>query len=97
MRLERLLAAIDAHLDQDPIERARLRVPQAEGRALAQLESRSVVISRKYVEDEMVEFEVDAPESLLRVLKKFRVDVRAEARKARVRKAAGKTKKPSKG
>jgi GTP-binding protein HflX len=96
MRLERLLAAIDAHLDLDPIERARLRVPQAEGRALAQLESRSVVISRKYVEDEMVEFEVDAPESLLRVLKKFRVDVRAEARKARVRKAAGKTKKPSK-
>jgi GTP-binding protein HflX len=97
MRLERLLAAIDAHLDQDPIERARLRVPQAEGRALAQLEARSVVISRKYVEDEMVEFEVDAPESLLRVLKKFRVDVRAAVRKPRARKAAGKTKKPSKG
>ncbi len=41
LRLEQLLAAIDAHLDQDPIERARLRVPQSEGKALAQLESRS--------------------------------------------------------
>ena len=55
------------------------------------------MVSRKYVEDEMVELEVDAPESLLRVLKKFRVDVRAAVRKPRVRKAAGKLKRPSKG
>jgi 50S ribosomal subunit-associated GTPase HflX len=71
LHLERLLAAIDAHLDQDPIARARLRVPQAEGRALAQLESRSVILSRQYGENEMVELEVDAPESLLRRLSRF--------------------------
>src|SRR6202158_3017357 len=45
LRLECLLAAIDARLDQDPIVRARLRVPQSEGKALAQLESRSVILS----------------------------------------------------
>ena len=32
LHLDRLLAAIDAHLDLDPIERAHLRVPQSEGR-----------------------------------------------------------------
>ena len=72
LHLERLLAAIDAHLEQDPIARARLRVPQAEGKALAQLESRSVIVSRQYGENEMVELEVDAPESLLRRLSRFR-------------------------
>ena len=71
LHLERLLAAIDAHLDQDPIERARLRVPQSEGKALAQLESRSVILSRRYGENDIVELEVDAPESLLRRLRRF--------------------------
>jgi GTP-binding protein HflX len=71
LHLEQLLAAIDAHLDQDPIERARLRVPQSEGRALAQLESRSVILSREYGENETVELEVNAPESLLRQLRQF--------------------------
>lgn len=71
LNLERLLAAIDAHLNQDPIERARLRVPQSEGRVLAQLESRSVVFSRRYGENDVVELEVDAPESLLRRLRRF--------------------------
>ncbi len=71
LHLERLLAAIDAHLDLDPIERARLRIPQSEGKALAQLESRAVILSRQYGENETVEFEVDAPESLLRRLSQF--------------------------
>ena len=71
LHLDRLLAAIDAHLDADPIERARLRVPQSEGKALAQLESRSVILSRQYGENETVELEVDAPESLLRRLSQF--------------------------
>ena len=71
LRLDRLLAVIDAHLRHDPIERARLRIPQSEGKALAQLEARSVILSRGYAENEMVEFEVDAPESLLRQLRKF--------------------------
>ncbi len=69
--LERLLAAIDTHLDLDPIERARLRVPQSEGKALAQLESRAIIHSRQYGENETVELEVDAPESLLRRLHQF--------------------------
>ncbi len=88
MHLDRLLAAIDAHLDLDPIERARLRVPQSEGRALAQIESRAVVLSREYGENEMVELEVDAPESLLRRLKAFHVGGCTTARKPRVRRKA---------
>jgi GTP-binding protein HflX len=88
LHLDRLLAAIDARLELDPIERACLRVPQSEGRALAQIESRAVVLSRKYGENEMVEFEVDAPESLLRRLKAFRVDGGARAKKVRVRRKA---------
>jgi GTP-binding protein HflX len=91
--LDRLLAAIDAHLDMDPIERARLRVPQSEGKALAQLESRSIVLSRQYGENEMVEFEVDAPESLLRRLSKF--VVADGAAKGRLRKAASREKRHS--
>jgi GTP-binding protein HflX len=77
LHLDRLLAAIDAHLEQDPIERARLRVPQSEGKALAQLESRSVIRSRHYGDNEMVELEVDAPESLLRRLSRFVVGAAA--------------------
>jgi GTP-binding protein HflX len=88
LHLDRLLAAIDAHLDLDPIERACLRVPQSEGRALAQIESRAVVLSREYGENEMVELEVDAPESLLRRLKAFRVGGRAAVKKPRVRRKA---------
>jgi GTP-binding protein HflX len=89
-RLERLLAAIDARLDQDPIERARLRVPQSEGKALAQLESRSIILSRQYADGEMVELEVDAPESLLRRLSRFVVDGAAVAKPLR-KKAKRKT------
>ena len=92
--LDRLLAAIDAHLDQDPIARARLRVPQSEGKALAQLESRSVVISRHYGENEMVEFEVDAPESLLRRLHKFVVEGGSRAAKLRAPARSVRRKKP---
>jgi len=71
LHLDHLLAAIDAHLDLDPIERARLLVPQSEGKALARLESRSIILSRQYGDNEMVELEVDAPESLLRQLSQF--------------------------
>jgi len=74
-RLDRLLAAVDAKLQQDPIEHARLRIPQSQGKALAQLEARSVVRSRNYCADgsgsEAVEFEVEAPQSLLRQLREY--------------------------
>jgi len=74
LHLDRLLVAIDAHLQDDPIARARLRVPQSEGKALARLEARSVIVSRRYRDDEgqaMVELVVDAPESLMRELRRF--------------------------
>jgi GTPase len=75
LHLDRLLAAIDAKLQEDPIQHARLRIPQSEGKALAQLEARSVIRSRQYCNDgagnEAVEFEVDAPQSLLRQLGVF--------------------------
>lgn len=96
LHLDRLLAAIDARLDQDPIERAHLRVPQSEGKALAQLESRSIILSRHYAENEMVELEVDAPESLLRKLSQFVIAARAVASKPRTRrKAASKPAQPA--
>jgi GTP-binding protein HflX len=91
LHLDRLLAAIDARLDQDPIARARLRVPQSEGKALAQLESRSVILSRAYGSSEsgdggdndVVELEVDAPESLLRLLSRFVVTGGGAAKRSR--------------
>jgi GTP-binding protein HflX len=85
LRLNRLLAAIDAHLDQDPIARARLLVPQSKGKALAQLESHSIILSRQYAENEVVELEVDAPESLLRKLSQFVVDAPSVVGKPRAR------------
>ncbi len=83
--LERLLATIDTHLDLDPIERACLRVPQSEGKALAQLESRAIIHSRQYGDNETVELEVDAPESLLRRLHQFVIPP-ARAPRTRLRK-----------
>ncbi len=87
LRLENLLSAIDAHLSHDPIVRARLRVPQSEGKALAQIQARSVVISREYGENEAVEFEVDAPESLLRQLKEFVIAAPPRRKLARTKKS----------
>ena len=69
-RLERLLARIDEMIEQDPISRVRLRIPQSEGKALAAIDARAVVLGRKYG-DGFVELEIDAPESLLRQMKAF--------------------------
>jgi GTPase len=71
--LDRLLARIDQMIEQDPVSRARLRVPQSEGKALAAIDARAVVFSREYG-DGYVELEVDAPESLLRTLQPFRME-----------------------
>ena len=94
LHLDRLLAAIDAHLDQDRVERAWLRVPQSEGKALAQLESRSVILSRQYGENETVELEVDAPDSLLRRLSRFVV---APVKQPGARRKAVRKKQPPTG
>ena len=70
MGLERLLAAIDASITQDPVQRVRLRVPQAEGKALALLDARAQVFAREY-RDGYVELDVQAAESVLRRVRDF--------------------------
>ncbi len=63
--LSTLLDRIDALLDEDRPSRVHLRIPQKEGKALAQLQARARIYSRTY-RDGLVELEADAPDSLLR-------------------------------
>jgi GTP-binding protein HflX len=65
--LDGLREVIDARLDVDALRRLRIRVPQSEGKLLAQIEARGHVLNRAY-RDSAVQMEVDAPESLARVL-----------------------------
>ncbi|MGH9579854.1 MAG: GTPase HflX, partial [Terriglobales bacterium] len=67
-----LLERIDLALEQDPLSRVRLRVPQGEGKMLALLEARARVFSRHY-QDGFVELDAQAPESLLRKLRSYLV------------------------
>jgi len=76
LRMDALLESIDRHLQQDPIKKARLRVPQSEGKALSMLEGHSRISHREYL-DGAVELEVEAPESLLRRLSEFVLPHRA--------------------
>ncbi len=86
--LNRLLACMDERLTEDPVEHAWLRIPQSEGRALAQMEAHAVILRREYGGDgDWVELEVNAPESILRRLAEFRV---AEPGKARSKSAVAK-------
>ena len=68
--MDRLLQRIDELIEQDPIRQVRLQVPQSEGKALATLDAKAVIISREYREG-YVELEVQAPESVLRKLSAF--------------------------
>ena len=68
-----LLERMDEMLEEDPLRRVRLRVPQEEGKALALLQARARVLSRQY-RDGVVELEARAPESVLRRLKAFVVE-----------------------
>jgi GTP-binding protein HflX len=68
--LTTLLDRIDQMLSEDALSRVRLRVPQKEGKALAMIEARSRVYSRKY-KDGAVELEAEVPESLARRLKQW--------------------------
>jgi GTP-binding protein HflX len=70
--LDRLLQHIDRMIERDPVSRVRLRVPQAEGKALAAIDARAVVLGREY-RDGYVEIEADAPESLVRQLRSYAV------------------------
>ncbi len=68
--LNRLLERIDAMIEEDPVSRVHLRVPQKEGKMLALLEGRARVYSRAY-RDGAVELEADAPESVVRRVREF--------------------------
>lgn len=65
--LDQLLAAIDKRMEIDALRRLRVRVPQSEGKLLAQIEARAHILKRAY-RDSAVHMEIDAPESLARVL-----------------------------
>ena len=71
--LDKLLRRIDQLIEQDPVRRVHMRVPQSEGKALATLDAKSVVFGREY-RDGYVEMELEAPESVLRRLQPFVVD-----------------------
>jgi len=68
--LDRLLARIDAMIEEDPVSRVRVRVPQKEGKTLAMLEAKARIYSRKY-KDGAVELEVEAPASVVRKVREF--------------------------
>jgi GTP-binding protein HflX len=63
--LNRLLERIDAMIEEDPVSRIHLRVPQKEGKMLALLEARARIYSREY-KDGAVDLQVDAPASVVR-------------------------------
>jgi GTP-binding protein HflX len=68
--LKKLLARIDAMIEEDPVSRVRLRVPQKEGKTLALLGAKARIYSRKY-KDGAVELDVEAPESVVRRVREF--------------------------
>ena len=63
--LETLLQRIDKMIEEDPVSRLKVRIPQSEGKLLALLEARARIYSREY-KDGAVEMEIDAPESVVR-------------------------------
>jgi GTP-binding protein HflX len=71
--LDRLLARIDAMIEEDPVSRLHLRVPQKEGKTLAMLEARARIYSRRY-QNGAVLLEAEAPESVVRRVREFVVD-----------------------
>jgi GTP-binding protein HflX len=74
--LDDLLSTIDDRLEIDAIQLIRIRVPQSEGKLLAQIESRAHILKRSY-RDSKVQMEVEAPESLARALREYEVRPRS--------------------
>ncbi len=68
--LDRLLARIDAMIEEDPVSHVHVRVPQKEGKTLAMLYAKARIYSRAY-KDGAVELEVEAPESVVRKVREF--------------------------
>jgi GTP-binding protein HflX len=77
--LDNLLSAIDGHLEIDALQKLRIRVPQSEGKLLAQIEARTHILKRSY-RDSKVHMDVEAPESLARTLRKYEVVPRTTRR-----------------
>jgi GTP-binding protein HflX len=71
--LTTLLERVDALLVDDRPRRVRLRIPQKEGKMLAQLEAGARIYSRQYQEGAVV-LEAEAPASLLRRMRAFEVE-----------------------
>ena len=61
---------IDQALQEDPLSRVKLRVPQQEGKALAILEGQARIFSRAY-RDGSVELDAQVPQSVLRKVRSF--------------------------
>ncbi|HEV3037887.1 MAG TPA: GTPase HflX [Candidatus Angelobacter sp.] len=68
--LDELLAAIDKKIEVDSLQYLRVQVPQSEGRLLAQIEARAHIRKRVY-KDSAVRMDLEAPESLVRILKPY--------------------------
>ena len=73
--MDDLLAAIDSRMEIDALQTLRIRVPQSEGKLLALIEARAHILKRSY-RDEKVQMDVEAPESLVRVLREYVVKQR---------------------
>jgi len=71
--LTTLLDRVDAALQEDPVRRVRLQVPQKEGKMLALLEAGTRIYSRNY-KDGLVELEAEGPQSLLRKLQQWKIE-----------------------
>jgi len=70
--LDALLAVIDSRLEIDALRPLRIRVPQSEGKLLAHIAARARILKRVY-RDSAVQMDVEAPESLARVLDAYAV------------------------
>jgi len=68
--LDKLLARIDAMIDEDHVSRVHLRIPQKEGKILAMLEAKARIYSRRY-QDGAVLLEAEAPQSVVRRVRNF--------------------------
>jgi len=71
--LSTLLDRVDALLEEDRPRRVRLRIPQKEGKMLAQLQAGARIYSRQY-QDGLVVLEAEAPASLLRRMRAWVVE-----------------------
>ena len=68
-----LLERVDALLEEDRPSRVHLRIPQKEGKMLAQLQAGARIYSRKY-QDGLVLLDAEAPASLLRRVREWVVE-----------------------